>query len=221
MTADTVGRVQRRSPCRSRRGRSSPRANRSRITAAALRRRAKVEKTSPSRPRTSSSGSRTTTLPGIRTRPTGKVSARSPRCALARSPAVRRERIVCSSSSEIEPFSPNSSRPFAEPGSYTPSRSAIRQPRSAQTSRSGYQSEQLRASRVTSIDSTMPISPRPTRAARSLKPSRPMREAPLRPRSASITSTSAACQPRSRARPVSAYCSRRLSWLLTTCAGVD
>jgi hypothetical protein len=55
--------------------------------------------------------------------------------------------------------------------------------------------------------------PRPTS---SLKPPRCAADAPLRPRSASITSISASCHPSSRARWRSAYWSRRLSRLLTT-----
>src|SRR5579872_2269212 len=50
------------------------------------------------------SGSLTTTPLGSRMRPIGRVSASSPRSALARRPAVSRLRIVCSSSSDIDPF---------------------------------------------------------------------------------------------------------------------
>jgi hypothetical protein len=67
----------------------------------------------------------------------------------------------------------------------------------------------------------MPTSPSVTRAIRSLNPSRCAAVAPLRPRSLSITSISDSGQPRSFARRRSAYCSRRLSWLPSTCCGVD
>jgi len=60
----------------------------------------------------------------------------------------------------------------------------MRQPLKPQMSRSGYQSEQLRASRVTSIDRISPTSLRLTRATSSLKPRRCAVEAPLWPRSA-------------------------------------
>ena len=69
----------------------------------------------PSRSCTSKFGSLTTTPEGSRIRPIGKVSASSPRSALARRPAVNRLRIVCNSSSAIVPFSPRSNRPFELP----------------------------------------------------------------------------------------------------------
>lgn len=97
----------------------------------------------------------------------------------------------------------------------------MRQPRRPHISSSGYQSEQLRASRVTSIDRINPISLRPTRPTSSLKPFLLIAEAPLMPRSASITSISASCQPSSWARSRGENCSRRLSWLLMTWCGVD
>ena len=72
--------------------------------------------TNSSRSWTAMSGSLTTTPLGSRRRPIGKESASSPRSALARRPAVRRLRILCSSSSDIVPFNPRSSRPLALPG---------------------------------------------------------------------------------------------------------
>src|SRR4051812_11518240 len=104
-TADTVARVQRRSPWRSRRGRSRPRSFRTRMTLATVRNFRKVWNTSPSRSCTSMLGSLRTIPLGSRTRPIGSMSASSLRSALASNPAVSRLRIVCSSSSEIVPFS--------------------------------------------------------------------------------------------------------------------
>ena len=58
------------------------------------------------------------TLPmASRTRPMGSDKANSPRCALLRSPAVMRARMVCNSSSANCPLRPSSKRPLAEPGS--------------------------------------------------------------------------------------------------------
>src|SRR5205823_804957 len=71
------------------------------MTLAAVRSRKKLWKTSLSRSWTSTSASLTTRSPETRVSPTGKVRASSPRAALARRPAVRRLRIVCSSSAEI------------------------------------------------------------------------------------------------------------------------
>src|SRR3954464_1924016 len=169
MAGSVAGR-QRTAPWRSRRGRLSPRACRVRITAIAVRTSRKVANTRAMRAWISRSGSLLTTPEASRTRPIGSCSASSPRAALARSPAVSRPRSVCSSSSEIVPLRPSRRRPFAEPASYTPSRSAIRHWRWPHPSRSGYQSEQFRASRVTSVERINPTSPRVTRATSSLKP---------------------------------------------------
>ena len=54
---------------------------------------------------------------GVAHQPNRQWQGQLPRSALASRPAVRRLRIVCSSSSEIVPFSPSSSRPFGVPGS--------------------------------------------------------------------------------------------------------
>jgi hypothetical protein len=88
-------------------------------------------------------------------------------------------------------------------------------------SNSGYQSEQLRERRVTSEERTMPTHPNVTLAVSSLNPSRWEASEPVNPRSESITSTSSARQPSSVARFFRAYCSLRLSRLVSTWCGVD
>jgi hypothetical protein len=58
-------------------------------------------------------------------------------------------------------------------------------------------------------------------ARSSLKPSRCCADVALWPRSVAMTTTSSGRQPRETARCSSAYWSRRLSWLESTCCGLD
>src|ERR1035438_1710333 len=116
-TAATVARTQTRSPWRSRRGRSRPRLLKSRMTLATVRNLRKVSNKRSRRCCTSILGSLTTSPHGSRTRPIGRLSASSPRSAFAKRPDVSRARIVCSSSSDIVPFKPNSNRPLGLAGS--------------------------------------------------------------------------------------------------------
>jgi len=113
----------------------------------------------------------------------------------------------------IVPFMPSRSLSLARRGSYTPSSSTINVPTRPQNSSSVCQSRPLRARREASIDTTAPTRPSQI-AARSF--SNPGRETPEpeRPRSSSITLTSA--HPSCRARSTNPYWRRRLSTLLIT-----
>ena len=117
VTAGMVGRLQHTSPCRSRRGKVSPRAAKVRVTFTAVRTLRKLSNSSAIRSWTSRFGSFVTTPDRSRTKPVGSCSASSPRSALANRPAVSRPRMVCSSSSEIVPLRPSRRRPLGVPGS--------------------------------------------------------------------------------------------------------
>ena len=134
------GRARWLSPNRSRRGIDRPWALKRLSTWRAEPRRRKRSKIRRRRTGTARLGSVCTRPGGSRTKPTGKVSARSPRSALFSRPAVKRLRRVGRARSEIGPFRPSHQRPWALPGSETPSRSAMRPPVLPPTAHEGYPS---------------------------------------------------------------------------------